>query len=123
MARGWAVSPVVANPRIVAAHVDRCLACQAAAARERSLERALAALGSNIEFAPTGLVSSVVRRVGASPVAPAAEGGLGSIPVPPRSSSFGWVVRHNRQVAAASASAMALGVAMLASRRSRAVGA
>jgi anti-sigma factor RsiW len=47
----------------LAAHVETCLACQAEAAKYRTLRRRMGALADEIQAAPQELVPAVVERI------------------------------------------------------------
>lgn len=106
--RTYAPSPITGVAQLGDRHVRRCLTCQAETARERGLVRSLAELRSTTELAPPSLVRAVDAGIRQS--AP-------SVRRIPRAS--GW--RRPRMVAASAASALAIGVAVAATRRLRAI--
>ncbi|MBN2114174.1 MAG: hypothetical protein JW785_08630 [Acidimicrobiia bacterium] len=98
------------GPAFLARHRACCLRCQAAAARERSLRRALPGLADEVLVAPPGLQSGVLCRLGEQDAAD------------PRRP---LVVRAAARYAAAAGLVLATGLAFaagLARRQSRALG-
>jgi anti-sigma factor RsiW len=93
----------------LAAHRESCLRCQAAAARDRSLQRALRGLAAELMPAPAGLHSAVMARLGRQDAAD-----------PRRNLAARAAARYTAAAGLATAAAVAL-AAGLARRHSRAL--
>jgi hypothetical protein len=92
------------------AHRESCLRCQAAAARDRSLRKALAGLAGDLVPAPAGLHPAVMARLGRQDAAD-----------PRRDLAARAAARYTAAAGLAAAAAVAL-AAGLARRHSRALG-
>jgi anti-sigma factor RsiW len=104
-----AVALLPSGWRILARHQASCLACQAAAARGRALQRSLASLAEPLP-APPGLHAGVVARLGVQDSAD------------PRRALVARAVARYTAVAGVAAGMLAVLLGGLVRRRARAMG-